>query len=107
MRENLRHKPHVVYRAYSYDGTLLYVGLTHQLHLRMQQHKGSLLSSPWYCATTRITTEEVANGDLGVEREREVILTELPIFNVQGTGRWSPMVTGITYEPHGAAKAAA
>lgn len=102
VREYLRAKPHVVYRCYSHTGVLLYVGCTTDLTGRLRQHRGysSTTPAPWYPLTARVTFEEFPNADEGRAAELAAVTNECPVFNVTGTGKWSPRATGFVVEAH-------
>lgn len=115
MTAHLQDKPHFVYRCYALNGALLYVGCTHDVKKRLDGHRAVQGRFGWVAITVRVTWEHVGDRDAALVREAEVIRDESPIFNVQGTGKWSPRIGGIreitehvpAYVPRHAAERAA
>lgn len=105
MRDIHRHLPHVVYRCYSVQDVLLYVGATHNLKNRLRQHRqahrASLGSTPaWLPLVARITFEEFPDGEAASAAEVATIRAERPVFNISGSGKRSPRQSGVVITPH-------
>lgn len=77
----LRRQPHAVYRMYSGDGVLLYVGCTSDLDRRLTQH---ILRRDWIQEVARIQLEWHPNRDTARQVESAAIRTEDPWYNVRG-----------------------
>lgn len=100
MRANLADKPHVVYRAYSREGVLLYVGCSHNLYSRLTQHRLEQKNTPgrgWYALTQRVTFQDFPNGPSARQAEKDAIRSEHPLFNVNDSQRPAPE---LYVEPH-------
>lgn len=76
----LGQRPAELYRYFTKDSRLLYVGVSHTTALRGQQHR---LTSHWYSEASNITIEKYPTRAAALEAERKAILTEKPIYNVQ------------------------
>jgi hypothetical protein len=74
-------RPSTLYRYFDADGRLLYVGITHQQHLRFQQH--SLMASWWHLAQT-CTLEHHPNRISAMRAETQAIINERPLYNRTG-----------------------
>jgi predicted GIY-YIG superfamily endonuclease len=74
---------HFVYRHYDEQGVLLYVGCTFDPRTRAAAHKAN---SWWFdqVATTRLII--FPDREYALQREREAIADEHPLFNIRG--RW-------------------
>lgn len=73
-------KATVLYRHFSADGVLLYVGISGRVWVRNDEH---LWLSGWFSEVSQITLERFSTRAEAVEAEREAILNEKPRFNVQ------------------------
>lgn len=71
--------PHVLYRFYDEDGSLLYIGITLDLPARMRAHRGD---KPWWTEVYRIEIEHFDSRPEVDRAERESILNERPKYNV-------------------------
>ena len=73
-------KPTKIYRHYDACGCLLYVGIAYDAVRRNYAHAGTSWWSKW---TERIQLDEQVyeTRSAAVEAERELIQTELPVFN--------------------------
>jgi predicted GIY-YIG superfamily endonuclease len=76
--------PHAVYRMYSGDGTLLYIGCTYNLPVRLRGHIS------WLPQVASITLEWHANLDEGLAAETQAIKAEKPLYNVKDTPKAKP-----------------
>lgn len=92
------HLPHTVYRIYAISGVLLYVGCTHDIKKRLIQHRAQ--GSDFMRLAARVTVEQFPDAASGYDAERYAIKTELPAFNVQGTGQTSPSAKPLLLEQH-------
>lgn len=72
-----------LYRLYDEADVLLYVGVTDNLHSRMQMH-GS--SSPWFGDVARTETDEHASRAGALAAEAQAIANDRPLHNRRGTG---------------------
>jgi predicted GIY-YIG superfamily endonuclease len=70
---------HTLYRFYSADDTLLYVGLTINPGRRMEKHRGR----EWWRDVARITLEQHPDLDTLRRAERLAIETERPLHNIR------------------------
>lgn len=68
----------LVYRFYSADGELLYVGLTANLEGRLGKHR----RRSWWPDVARITTEEFPDRTTAQIAERSAIHHENPLHNL-------------------------
>lgn len=81
--------PTHLYRCYAADGSLLYVGITHDLQARMAKHKnptGAVLHCPaahLWTLMDRWESESYPNRTEALAAERAAIRTEHPALNVQ------------------------
>lgn len=68
-----------VYRAYSEDGSLLYIGVSENLWTRMQNHR---CTKPWWSDVARITARFYPDARLAAfSAERIAIKAERPLYN--------------------------
>lgn len=72
--------PGVLYRCWSENGTLLYIGATSNLAKRQKQHA---LTSPWWSLVSRVSTESFDHRWQAMAAERAAIVNEQPLFNRQ------------------------
>jgi len=79
-----RKLPHAVYRMYSSDGTLLYIGCTYNVPVRLRGHIA------WLPQVASITLEWHPNVDEALAAETQAIRDENPIYNVKDTPRAKP-----------------
>ncbi len=66
-----------VYRYFSENGVLLYVGISKRVAARMSQHKGK----EWDKLVSSIKVDWFATKDLAKTEETRAILEEYPLFN--------------------------
>jgi predicted GIY-YIG superfamily endonuclease len=69
---------HVVYRCWSVDRRLLYVGATNSLVQRKSHHRKR---TSWWGQVAAITTEPHPNRDAALAAERTAIRNEEPLHN--------------------------
>lgn len=67
-----------VYRCFSADGRLLYVGAARSLAYRLRQHE---LGTPWWPLVARVDDERFSNIDAALDAETKAIETESPVYN--------------------------
>ena len=68
-----------LYRHFSKDGVLLYIGISRNEPRRRKQH---LKLSPWFCIVHSIQVEEWPNRAIAEKVETMAIIKEKPIYNV-------------------------
>lgn len=78
-----RTAPHHVYRCYSEDGRLLYVGASGDLWGRLATHRKT---SWWAPQVARVKAAYFPDGVTARVEERRIIRDDLPRFNK--TGKW-------------------
>lgn len=80
--------PHALYRFFGAGGTLLYIGITNSIPVRLKNHSRD---KPWWLGVTSITVEHYPNRAAVLEAERRAIRAEKPLYNDQHNkaGRWS------------------
>jgi predicted GIY-YIG superfamily endonuclease len=71
-------RTHYLYRIFDAAGALLYVGITHDLGMRFDQHRRD---KPWWHQKHRHTVEEAPSRADVMFREARAILTEHPRHN--------------------------
>ena len=71
--------PHVLYRFYSAENELLYVGITVNAPARFAQHRAE---KPWWLSVARIELEQHPDRDTVLAAERAAIIAERPLHNV-------------------------
>ena len=81
---------YVLYRFFTGDGRLLYVGMTRNPARRFEQHGGT---KSWWSEVERIEMEHHATLDALREAERRAIESDHPIHNIRMNG-------GTKREPH-------
>lgn len=72
-------EPNVVYRAYTADGELLYVGLSMNPVARTHAHAHD---KPWWCEVATIALEHFTSRAEASQAEGQAIATECPRYNV-------------------------
>jgi hypothetical protein len=81
-----------LYRFYSEEGRLLYVGITDNLYRRLWSHA---TEQPWWGLVDYFDTEDLeVSGVNALEYERYVILNERPLFNKEHNLDQDQRVTG-------------
>lgn len=87
-------EPHALYRFYGAGGTLLYIGITNSIPVRLKKHNAD---KAWWTGVADIKVEHYPNRAAVLEAERRAIIAEKPLYNVQHNqgGRW------VTQEPLG------
>lgn len=79
-------RPHVVYRVFSEDGALLYVGRTSDTSNRFAVHA---CQSPWWSELNRIEVSQTFKDERAADlAERVAIRDGQPLYN-----RWYPIVS--------------
>jgi len=73
-----------LYRHFSSDGTLLYVGISLSTINRLIQHNKS---SGWMADVTRIEITHYASTEQALAAERNAVKKEMPLFNTVHTGQ--------------------
>jgi hypothetical protein len=71
-------RTHYLYRIFDAAGVLLYVGITHDVGARFQQHRGD---KPWWHERHSHTVEEAPTRADVLYLEAKAILTEFPRYN--------------------------
>lgn len=71
--------PIALYRHYSKDGELLYVGISKSAPARLAQH---MAGSPWAREIARVEIEYLPDRERALEAEREAIQCEKPLWNM-------------------------
>lgn len=77
-------EPHGLYRFWSPDGTLLYIGITNSLPARIGQHSDQ---KPWWREVAKITVQHFDSRDAVLAAEREAIRAESPKYNIHHNAR--------------------
>lgn len=70
----------LLYRLVRADGQLLYVGISSNPIERWRKHARK---KPWWAQVDRIDVEWIATNWDALDREREVIKDERPLYNVR------------------------
>lgn len=83
-------KPHALYRFYSDQGQLLYVGITKDPAKRIEQHGDQ---KDWWSQVSGMTIEWYPDRATVLAAERRAIRVEHPAHNIQHTPRARPGVT--------------
>lgn len=73
--------PHALYRMFSTDGRLLYVGCTFNPFQRFKSHEGV---KPWVTDAASVTIEWFPNKEAARKAEESAIEAEAPEWNVHG-----------------------
>lgn len=76
----LKAMPCQLYRHFSKDGTLLYVGISLNALLRQHAHKTG--RSPWYQQIAKIEIENFSSKKAALEAEKKAIKNDKPLYNV-------------------------
>ena len=82
-------RPHSVYRCWSEDGDLLYVGCSVNVRARLAAHRRG---APWWPQVAKVTTVDYVDGFGGFWAEKAAIQSERPRFNVaikDGPSDWT------------------
>jgi predicted GIY-YIG superfamily endonuclease len=69
---------HYVYRLYSEDGVLLYIGMTNNADSRVRVHRNQQF---WGAQIARVETEEHPGREVAAQAERLAIDAEKPAYN--------------------------
>lgn len=67
-----------LYKQYDSDGTLLYVGVTRDVHKRLIQHG---CHSPWWKQVQLVKLEHFNSHDEAIKAERNAVINEKPLWN--------------------------
>jgi len=70
----------ILYRLVARDGRLLYVGISTNPIERWRKHAQK---KPWWPEVDRIDIEWIAQNWVALDREREVIKAERPLYNIR------------------------
>jgi len=89
----MSNKLHQLYRHWSSDGTLLYVGISVSAMGRLSQHK---TSAKWYELITNVTIENYNSREELLHAEEKAIKSEKPIYNKRHNGKVLTKCSGIT-----------
>lgn len=76
----MNEKPASIYRCFSVDGELLYIGCSANVKLRIVQHRSS---SAWFGDVTEITTVDYPTKHEALKAEAAAIMAEQPRHNVR------------------------
>lgn len=71
-----------LYRAFDFEGRLLYVGISFSAIGRLWQHRNR---AEWFSRATQVKIENYPTRDAALAAETNAIKTEKPLFNVIGT----------------------
>lgn len=71
-------EPHALYRFYGAGGTLLYIGITNSIPVRLKRHSSE---KAWWTGVTNITLEHYPDRLAVLEAERRAIIAERPLYN--------------------------
>lgn len=77
-----------LYRHFAADGTLLYVGVSLNVVVRLAQHKAA---SHWHRDIARVEVEQFATRKAALEAEAKAIKDEAPKHNIQKRFREKPL----------------
>lgn len=75
----MRLSPFALYRIYSHDGRLLYVGCSMSFPARIKSHEKL---KPWATEMATVKIEWFSNRNDAITAERNAIAAELPEWNV-------------------------
>jgi predicted GIY-YIG superfamily endonuclease len=70
---------HALYRQFSADGGLLYVGISCRIPQRVKEHSKH---SPWWEGVVRIEIEHFGTREESLAAEKRAIIDERPKFNI-------------------------
>ncbi len=79
-RAPLQARPHALYRFFSADDVLLYVGITCDIGHRWTKHS---YEKVWWNEVSRTTIEHFDDRRSVLEAEREAIVNEKPAYNIR------------------------
>ena len=79
------HAKVAVYRFYNTDRQLLYVGVTNHLPGRLNEHAAT---KTWQSQISDVQVVWYADRSSAVAAESRAILTEHPLHNIAGRGKW-------------------
>lgn len=82
--------PHVLYRFFAADESLLYVGITCDVGRRWDRHSRD---KPWWTEMTRSTVEHFDTREAVLAAEEAAIRAEKPRYNVRHNGD-APLIAG-------------
>jgi predicted GIY-YIG superfamily endonuclease len=68
-----------VYRMFDHQDTLLYVGISNRVDVRIEQHRAS---KEWFWRVDRITTINYPDRQTALDVEKHAIQTEKPLYNI-------------------------
>jgi predicted GIY-YIG superfamily endonuclease len=71
-------RPTALYRHFSADGTLLYIGIAYSLLDRIAAHRGN---ATWFRQIATITVEHFPSREAAYEAETKAIKSEKPLHN--------------------------
>lgn len=74
------HRPAHLYRCFSGDGRLLYIGVSSDCHARFASHDQK---SPWWGEVARVELTHFELRHLAMDAERAAIVAENPLYNVR------------------------
>src|SRR4051794_18038079 len=77
-------RPCALYRIFTADDRLLYVGISTGPAARIKQHEND---KPWWIEARRITIEPFDTAEEAAQAERHAIATEKPVHNISGGAR--------------------
>lgn len=75
-----------LYRLWNAEHALLYVGITDNLEVRVEEHSAD---KPWWGEVDQVSTEELPSRRRALEAETRAIYWEQPRYNVLGSPRYS------------------
>lgn len=76
-------RPCQLYRHWSHDGQLLYVGVSLSAAARLSQHR----DKPWFDQIAEVTVQTHPSREEAVRAEAEAIRDERPVYNIVGNPR--------------------
>ena len=86
-----------LYRHYSADGELLYVGISLSAINRLQQHSDS---AAWFPSIAKVEVEKFEDRQAAIEAEIKAIKEEHPLFNRQHTLKGAKVVKAMSHEQY-------
>ena len=75
-----------LYRLWTADHSLLYVGITDDLPKRLDEHRAD---KPWWADVDQVSTEDLPSRRRALEAEARAIFWEQPRHNILGSARYS------------------